>query len=113
MNFDRGIGMRGFIILLSILFICLCFGCATVSNGIKTPPIKIYKVGYGFTPLNEPGWHIQNPNDKYAIGLVKQGQTPNSTYVIQIWPEKIPIFQDNESFYLCILNGLRPKIWLE
>ena len=91
--------MRGLRILLSILVICLCFGCATVSNEIKTPPVKINKVGYGFTPLNEPGWYLQNPNDKYAIGLVKRGETPNSTYAIQIWPEKVPIFKNNESFY--------------
>ena len=38
-------------------------------------------------------------NDKLAIELGKKGPTPNSTYAIQIWTKKIPLFQINESFY--------------
>ena len=97
--------MRAFRLFLSVILILSVFSCAPISNEIKTPPIKIYKAGYGFTPFNEPGWIINNPNDKFAIEIAKQGPTPNSTYAIQIFPEKIPLFDKEDSFYAYVISN--------
>jgi hypothetical protein len=81
------------------IFIIFISSCAPTLKEIELPPGKIFKAGYGFIPFNEPGWIFPDPNNKFKIELVKQGPTPNSTYAIQIWPEKIPLFEKNESFY--------------
>ncbi len=86
------------LILLSI-FIILISSCAPTLKEIELPPGKIFKAGYGFVPFNEPGWIFPDPDNKFTIELMKQGSTPNSTYAIQIWPEKIPFFEKDESFY--------------
>ena len=90
--------MRGWGILTILILTFLFFSCAP-HHKIETPPYKLYRAGYGFTPFNEPGWILLNPNDKFAIELTKQGPTPNSTYAIQIWTENSPVFRKDESFY--------------
>lgn len=85
-------------ILFAILIIFIS-SCAPALKEIDLPPGKIFKAGYGFIPFNEPGWILADPKNKFAIELIKQGPTPNSTYAIQIWPEKIPLFEKDESFY--------------
>ena len=101
--------MRRFRIFSCLILILLLFSCASSSKEIKTPPIKIYKVGYGFTPFNEPGWVLVDPNNRYAIDLVKQGPSPNSTYAIQIMPKTIPEFKLDASFYDYVKSNYSPK----
>jgi len=91
--------MRPSKLLFFAILIVFITSCAPTLKEIELPPGKIFKAGYGFVPLNEPGWILPDPNNKFKIELMKQGPTPNSTYAIQIWPEEIPLFEKDESFY--------------
>lgn len=59
------------------------------------PPERISQQGYSLMPLNEPGWFIGGRNS-YQLALLKRGEEPDGTVVIQATLMPLPAFNTAE-----------------